>query len=160
TRQSRAVLLVREGNGSVRWLRFAAGLALSEDPNAPDPMACYRAGSQGPVRLTFREGRALWRDLAALVPHPDQKDHQAAAVLQRALGLHGLMSLERVHQPLLIAGMASDQAKLLRWRAERIELPLPLLADPARAQHLCLLVAQAETLFTALRSLAVGMLAE
>lgn len=160
TRQSRAVLLLRENDGDVRWLHFAAGYALGEDPNGPDPMASFRAGSNGLVRLTFSEGRALWRDLPALVPNP-AGNSQAAAVLNHAIALHcQLNPFESVYQPLLVAGLASDQAKLLRWRSEQIVLPVALLEDADKALHLRELVEKADALFGDLHSLAARMLAE
>lgn len=160
TRLSRAVLLIREESGDVRWLRFAAGLALADDPNAPDPMASYRAGSNGLVRLNFMEGRALWRDLAALLPNAGENS-QAAAVVQHAVGLHQeISSRSSVYQPLLIAGLTSDQAKLLRWRMEQIVLPAALLLDPGKALYLRTQVAAADALFIDIKRLATGMLAQ
>lgn len=160
TRQSRAVLLLREADGCVRWLRFGAGFALGEDPHAPDPMASFRAGTNGLVRLTFGEGRALWRDLPALVPNPSG-DSQAAAVVGHAIALHAqLAPFEAVHQPLLVAGLASDQAKLLRWRSEQIALPVALLEQAEKALYLRALVDRADALFDDLRGLATRMLAE
>lgn len=160
TRQSRAVLLLREDDGGVRWLRFGAGFALGEDPHAPDPMASFRAGTNGLVRLTFSEGRALWRDLPALVPNP-AGDSQVAAVVSHAIALHAKLNpFEAVHQPLLVAGLASDQAKLLRWRSEQIALPVALLEQAEKALHLRALVGQADALFSDLRGLATRMLAE
>src|SRR5690606_14944121 len=159
TRQSRAVLLQREDNGNVRWLCFAAGLALGEDASAPDPMASFRAGTNGLVRISFTEGRALWRDLPALVPNPTGES-QSAAVLNYAIALHQRSSFDQVYQPLLVAGLASDQAKLLRWRSEQIALPASMLIDAKKAVHLRSLVAKAEAMFGDLRSLATRMLAE
>ncbi|EHY79334.1 type I-E CRISPR-associated protein Cse1/CasA [Stutzerimonas stutzeri] len=160
TRLSRAVLLCREADGGIRWLHFAAGLALGEDPNAPDPMASFRAGSNGLVRLTFNEGRALWRDLPALVPNAGEGS-QAAAVVQHAVSLHKeLNPFEVMHQPLLVAGLASDQAKLLRWRMEQIALPSSLLLEPEKALHLRERVAITDELFGELKRLATGMLAQ
>ncbi len=160
TRLSRAVLLLRGADGSIRWLHFAAGLALGDDPNAPDPMASFRAGSNGLVRLTFNEGRALWRDLPALVPNLSGES-QSAAVLNQAIALHQqLAPFEPVYQPLLAAGLASDQAKLLRWRMEQIFLPSALLLESEKALHLRECVASADELFGELRRLAISMLAE
>lgn len=160
TRQSRAVLFLRESDGSVRWLHFAAGFALGEDPNAPDPMASFRAGSNGLVRLGFGEGRALWRDLPALLPDPSGAT-RPAAVLSHALAVHGQLNpFESIYQPLLVAGLASDQAKLLRWRSESIKPPLALLQDVDRTRYLRELVDKAEFLFAELRKLAVRMQAE
>jgi len=158
TRQSRAVLLLRDDDQRLQWIRFAAGLALGDDVQAPDPMASYRAGSNSLVRLSFTEGRALWRDLPALLPDAEGKASQPAAVLEWAANLQ--FYLGNGVQPLLIAGLASDQAKLLRWRSERIALPAKLLASPDHANELRRYVRDAEELFTALRKLATGMLAE
>jgi CRISPR system Cascade subunit CasA len=158
TRQSRAVLLEREEDGCVRWLRFAAGLALAEDPHAPDPMACYRPGSNGLVRVGFTEGRALWRDLPAMVPAP-QEGYQAASVMQRAAGLHQVMGRDGQVQSLLVAGVASDQAKLLRWRQEQVLLPKALLVDPACALDLRGHMALAEAVHQQLRHLATDLVA-
>ncbi|MDV3438787.1 type I-E CRISPR-associated protein Cse1/CasA [Pseudomonas otitidis] len=160
TRLSRAVLLCREAEGSIRWLHFAAGLALGEDPNAPDPMASFREGSAGPVRLTFGDGRALWRDLPALLPEAGGTS-RAAAVMQYAVSLHAEMNpFDPPHQPLLVAGLASDQAKLLRWRMEQLVLPGRLLLEPQKTQVLRDAVAAAETLFFDLKRLATGLLAD
>lgn len=162
TRQSRAVLLTPEADGTIQWLRFAAGWALGEDAQKPDPMACYRAGSVGLVRVGFNEGRAVWRDLPALVPMPQgeaTKGYQAAAVVDWAASLRRLMAEERSHQPLLVAGLASDQAKLLRWRLEQVVLPRELLISPDRARELKEGVALAEELHRQLRNLASDLVA-
>ena len=160
TRLSRAVLLCREEGGAIRWLHFAAGLALGEDPNAPDPMASFRAGSNGLMRLTFNEGRALWRDLPTLVPNTGEGS-QAAAVVQDAVALHQeLNPFEVVYQPLLVAGLASKDMKLLRWRMEQIALPSSLLLVPDKALHLRERVAAADEFFGELKRLAASMLAE
>lgn len=160
TRQSRAVLFRRELDSGVRSLHFAAGLALGDDPHAPDQMACFRLGSVGPIRLSFGEGRALWRDLPALVMDAGAGS-RVAVVVEQAIALHKQLDpFESVYQPLLVAGLASDQAKLLRWRVEQIVLPAPLLGDAAKAQELHTRVAAAESLHAELKRLATGMLAE
>lgn len=158
TRLSRAVLLCQEAPSDVRWVHFAAGLALGEDANAPDPMASFRAGSNGLVRLTFVDGRALWRDLPALVPSAGANT-QAAAVVQYAVGLRQLSNPERDFQPLLVAGLASDQAKLLRWRMEQVRLPANLLLDADKALQLREEVAFAEAFFGEIKRLAIGLVA-
>ncbi|ACO77931.1 hypothetical protein AvCA_17180 [Azotobacter vinelandii CA] len=160
TRRSRAVLLLEAEEGHVRWLRFAAGIALGDDPHAPDPMASYRAGKDTLVRMSFTEGRAFWRDLPALLPDPEGKVSQPAAILGWAANLQIFLGASRGEQSLLIAGLASDQAKLLRWRCERIVLPAVLLADAGLAGLLRAEVRRAEALHERIRSLATGMLAE
>lgn len=158
SRQSRAVLLLPDEQGQVQWIRFAAGIALGDDIQAPDPMASYRAGSNALVRLTFTEGRAFWRDLPALLPDAEGLACQPAAVLGWAANLQFLLGSSQ--QPLLVAGLASDQAKLLRWRSESITLPAALLASPECANELRAYVRRAEELFGAIRKLAANMLAE
>lgn len=162
TRQSRAVLLQPEADGQVRWLRFAAGYALGEDPQRPDPMACFRAGANDLVRVTFTEGRAAWRDLPALVPAPqggEKVSYRAAEVVEAAASLHSLMGKGRTHQPLLVAGLASDQAKLLRWRVEQFPLPQALLAVPDCARELRAQMALTEEVHRLLRGVATDLVA-
>ena len=158
SRQTRAVLLLPDEQGQVQWIRFAAGIALGDDVQAPDPMASYRAGSNNLVRLSFTEGRAFWRDLPALLPDAEGLACQPAAVLGWAANLQFLLGSSQ--QPLLVAGLASDQAKLLRWRSESITLPTALLASPECANELRTYVRRAEELFTSIRKLAASMLAE
>jgi CRISPR system Cascade subunit CasA len=158
SRQTRAVLLLPDKQGQVQWIRFAAGIALGDDAQAPDPMASYRAGSNSLVRLSFTEGRAFWRDLPALLPDADGLACQPAAVLGWTANLQFLLGNSQ--QPLLVAGLASDQAKLLRWRSESINLPTALLASRECANELRACVRRAEELFGAIRKLAAGMLAE
>lgn len=160
TRVSRAVLFEREDDGRIRWIKFAVGRTLGKDPHAPDSMASFRTGKNGPVKLTFVGGRSLWRDLPALVPNP-LKDSQPAAVIDYAISLHQLSSFGAVYQPILIAGVAGEvmKMKVLRWRIEQITLPTALLANVQAALHLRRLVSIADALFSDLRSLAITMLA-
>lgn len=159
TRQTRAVLLMQEPDGGVKWLRFAAGVALMEDESAPDPMAAYRQGSNSLVRLAFSEGRAIWRDLPALLPHP-QGSGRASSSLMHALTLHEeLGGIVPAYQPVLIAGLTSDQAKLERWRAEQLVLPAPLLRNPDKVQALTERLERAEKFFYDLRGLEISVLA-
>ncbi|WP_447527612.1 type I-E CRISPR-associated protein Cse1/CasA [Vreelandella sp. TE19] len=163
TRQSRAVLFKREDSGNIRWLRFGAGFALGDSETQPDPMASFRAGQNGPVRISFTEARATWRDLPALVPGPatETENRRPAAVIAYAASLHRALGPgSNRYQPLLVAGLASDQAKLLRWRMEQIVLPANLLVDPDRSETLQEKVADAEALYYALRTLARAMLAD
>lgn len=155
TRQSRAVLFHREEDDAIRWLRFAAGQGLEEDPHAPDPMASFREGSNGLVRLTFSEGRSLWRDLPALLPDGGS---QPAAILENATNLNESLGKKQVR--LLVAGLASDQAKLLRWRVDQLELPLALLELPYATRAARQQLEMAETLFAALKGAAVQLIAD
>lgn len=130
TRLSRAVLLLAHtecGPYAIRWIRFGAGLGLADDANAPDPMASYRAGSNSLVRLTFYEGRAVWRDLGALLPDSTGAQALPAAVVGWASNLHEACGEWDAEVPVLVAGLCSDKAKLLRWRIERYSLPATAL---------------------------------
>lgn len=166
TRLSRAVLLapVTDNDGpacEVRQLRFAAGLALGEDPNAPDPMACYRINKEGKaIRISYSEGRAIWRDLPSLVPDPSKSRDIPAAILGWAANLYSALGQWDTSMQILTAGLASDQAKLLRWRVERLELPKALLTHADAAEFLRLQVRFAEEIHSRLRSLHAGLIAQ
>lgn len=162
TRLSRAVLLLPddENGQAVSQLRFAAGLALADDEHAPDSMASYRAGSAGMVRLGFTEGRAVWRDLPTFLPDASGKHALPAAVLGyanqvlRSLGeISGWLSV-------MVLGLASDQAKLLRWRVERFALPQRLLAQEEAAEVLRIYFREGEELYGNVRKTAAIMLAK
>ena len=60
----------------------------------------------------------------------------------------------------MVAGLCSDQAKLLRWRAEQLLLPTTLIIDADKARSLRELVEKAEALFGGIRILATALLAE
>lgn len=59
----------------------------------------------------------------------------------------------------LVAGLASDDAKLLRWRTDRLVLPAKVLIDPDAAQSIRQAVGRAEKTFYSLRGIAADMLA-
>lgn len=161
TRLSRAVLFAPEDNtDGLRHIRFAAGLALADDDNAPDPMASHRIGTNGPVRLSFTEGRAVWRDLSSLVPDASGKSAIPASILAWAAALHAAMGTWDAEVPVLVAGLASDKAKLLRWRSELFSLPAPLLLNPDAGLQLRQQLKAADDAWFRLRGIAVDMIAE
>lgn len=146
TRQSRAVLLLAAGEGAVSHIRFAAGLALEDDPNAPDPMACYRINKDGKaIRITFNEGRALWRDLPSLLPDPTQKMDVPPRTLLWATELYQTMGRQGAQVQVLTAGLASDQA---------------ILADDDLAEDLREQVRFSEETFSHLRAICAGLIAQ
>ncbi|MCP1292733.1 type I-E CRISPR-associated protein Cse1/CasA [Chromobacterium sp. S0633] len=162
TRLSRAVLLLPEPDGvTVRQLRFAAGLALADNEQAPDAMASYRMGVNNMVRLSFGEGRAFWRDLGALLP-PNPADDKAHSLAAATLGWarhlqHRLGQTEPLS--VMILGLSSNQAKLERWRAERFELPQRVLEQAEGAEEVRGKLREAEELYSKLRLVMAGMLA-
>lgn len=159
-RRSRAVLLLAAPDGDhIQHIRFGAGLGLEEDTTARDSMASYRINKEGKViRLSFSGGRAIWRELPTLLPDASGKHSHPAAVLGWASNLYDLAGMD-AHVQILVAGLASDQAKLLRWRAESINLPIALLTDPPAAQQLRQRIQQTEDLFGKLRGIADTMVA-
>lgn len=162
TRLSRAVLLTREdGLDQIRQLRFAAGIALDDDPKAPDPMACYRVNNKGEaIRISYSAGRAIWRDLPSLLPDPSKSKDIPAAILGWATNLYSALGQWDASVQILSAGLASDQAKLLRWRAERIEMPKTLLAQEDGAEMLRQQVRFAEEVFSRGRSIFSDLIAQ
>lgn len=161
TRPCRAVLLLPDEEHHVRHIRFAVGLAIQEDPNAPDPMICYRINREGkPIRVAFNEGRALWRDLPSLVPDPSHTYDIPPVILDWAANLHYFLGGSDVPLQVLTAGLSSDQAKLLRWRAERIELPRALLTRPEAAAYLRMQIRYAEEVYADLRNVCAEMIAQ
>lgn len=160
TRQSRAIQFCQEADGTIRWIRFAVGLALADDENAPDLMASFCERNGKLIRLSFREGRALWRDLPALTPSGKGRP---ATVLDNAVNLHSSISFDEIFQPVLVAGVASKKGKpavLERWRVERISLHPALLNDSEKAQFLSAKIEKSESFFKDLRKLATSMLAD
>lgn len=161
SRLSRAVLLIPEDEvNSVRHIRFAAGLALKEDANAPDPMACHRINHEGKaIRVSFTEGRSIWRELPSLVPDVNGTHNMPAAILGWAANLYNVMGRWDASAQILTAGLASNQAKLLRWRAEQIELPCSFLTEPDLAAELRQQIRLVEDVYLKLRRVCVGMIA-
>jgi CRISPR system Cascade subunit CasA len=154
TRQSRGVLLDVDDEGQVSELWFAPGLALQDDPHAPDPMVAQRMSKDGQtiLRVRFDGGRALWRDLPSITADAKEK---APAVLGYAADITD--DSEVLH--VLAAGLASDQGKLERVRMELLRLPHALLAIEGVAAAFRKDVANAEALYDKLRKLAERVVA-
>jgi CRISPR system Cascade subunit CasA len=162
TRLSRAVLLLADDGmlqQEVRWIRFGAGVALMEDDAAPDPMSSYRAGATHLVRLNFSEGKAAWRDLGALLPDATGKAAQPAAILSWAINLVMTLGADDSDVPVLLAGLTSDQAKLVRWRSEHFRLPASALSRADVAQLVREALMLTEATFKELRQVVAQMLA-
>lgn len=161
TRLSRAALLDSDPQfGYVRRLRFAAGLRLKEDVNDPDPMASYRINKEGkPIRISYSEGRTIWRDLPSFVPDSSGKFFIPAAVLGWATNLYAAMGNWDRPMTILSAGLASEEATRLRWRSERIDLPQNLMSNSDAASMLRKQVRRAEDIYADLRSICFRMIA-
>lgn len=165
TRLTRAVLLVAEGGagtGTIKWIRFAEGAALDDDKNAPDSMVSFRPGRKGLTKLTFIEGRALWRDLAALLPDASGNLAHPAATLTWATNLMDTTGHWDVYVPVLVAGQASTpgQMKILRTRSERYVLPTTALCQADVAQVLRTHLSRCDKLYRDLRAIATELLTQ
>jgi CRISPR system Cascade subunit CasA len=146
----------------VQNIRFAAGIALAEDPNATDSMACYRMGSDKMVRVTFTEGRALWRDFSAMVPDASGMAAMPAAVLSWATNLYNALGQFDMTLTLVVAGVASGDkpAKIARWRIASLCLPVSLASDMSLAQFLRQHIQHAEDVYGHIRKVASELLAK
>jgi len=154
TRQSRGVLLDVDDGGRVRELWFAPGLALLDDPHAPDPMVAQRMSKDGKtiLRIRFDGSRALWRDLPSLTADAKEK---APIVLR-----HAPKSPEtRKSCMCLRRGLVVIEAKIERARMELLRLPHAVLAVEDAAAQLREDVARAEALHDKLRALAARVVA-
>lgn len=164
TRQTRAILLKFDAETPhfVRWVYLAAGLAIRDDANAPDPMTPIRLSKTGPIPLRLSEGRALWRDLATLMPNPTN-DTLPAGVLGWAANLLQAAELFDSDLPVIVAGVCQDPrkaAKTVRWRNERYRLPASTLLDVEVAQEVRSRLHDANDLFESIELIAADMLAK
>lgn len=159
SRQTRAMLLLRDAGDTVSRLLFAEGQALQDDPNAPDPMSSYRLGTDGWLRLTFREGRAAWRDLSSLLPDASGKQARPAAILIGATNLHAASGRWDDEVEFLVAGLAAKQGKMLRVRLERFRIPRGVLGSADAAAETRNALQRAEELEGKLRALAASLIA-
>ena len=157
TRQSRGVLLDVDDDGRVSALWFAPGLALQDDPHAPDPMVAQRMSEDGKtiLRIRFDGGRALWRDLPSITA-------DAKAMAPKTLGYAAEITDDDEFLHVIAAGLRcadNKAAKLERVRMELLRLPHALLAIEAAAAQLREDVAHAEALYDKLRKLAERVVA-
>lgn len=158
----RVLLYPEEINGQVvvRQMTEAPGLRMKEDHidgvGARDPYQYYRTSSQGkPTVLRFTEGRAVWRDSAALFRFEDDGHLKAPANM---LWLELLTRREhRILQKsatlrVSALGFAADKAKVLFYGDESLPVPTDFLSNSQLVQHLELALQKAETLSHALYS--------
>jgi CRISPR system Cascade subunit CasA len=164
TRLSRSVLLRQaddEACPTVSRLQFAEGRALVADANAPDPMVSFRQGMNGPVKITFSEGRALWRDMGALLPEASTTGAKPAATLTWAQNLLNAGVADDTYLPILVAGQASTpgKMKILRARSERFVLPGASLTQTDTASVVRAEILRCELLYRDLATIATDLLA-
>jgi CRISPR system Cascade subunit CasA len=131
TWQNRRILFFPETmNGEVVVRRMTEAPALRLKKDIMDPMQHYRdKGRGGPRPLSFREGRGLWRDSAALLQlnaegfrPPRTFGWLATLVIEGCLAPHQTRRY-------LALGMASKQQKVYFYRSEQMPLPLAYLQE-------------------------------
>lgn len=131
TWQNRRILFLPETvNGKVIVRHMTEAPALRLDKNSLDPMQHYVGdGRGGPRPLSFREGRGLWRDSAALFQlnakgfrPPRAFDWLAELVYEGCLDTQW-------SRRYLALGMSKSRAKVNFYRSERMPLPLAYLRD-------------------------------
>jgi CRISPR system Cascade subunit CasA len=138
TWQNRRILFFPETVGErvvVRDMTEAPALRLKKD--ILDPMQHYAdKGSGGPRGLSFREGRALWRDSAALLQldaegfrPPRAFDWLAELVVEGCLAPHQTRRY-------LALGMSKRQQKVNFYRSERLPLPFQYLREDTLVERL------------------------
>lgn len=162
TRQARGLLWLYdpEDSGHLKNVLFAEGLSLLDDENVPDPMASLRQGKDRLYRLTFSEGREFWRDMTPLMPN-DGNYGRRASVLEYAHQLNDeLAAARRPYQNMLVAGVLSDQAKILNFHLHIISLAKPIFENAGVANVLISCLAQSEDIHRQLKFVASEMVAK
>lgn len=135
TWHNRKILLLPEeieGQTVIRHVTVAPGLRLEA---INDPMKHWMPSKdkdKPPVPLRFGETRAVWRDSVAILESAIKRG-QAPHSLEWMAFLVENDKLDRTRRDELVAaGMASDQAKVLFYRTERLPLPLVYLSEDGR----------------------------
>jgi len=146
TWQNRRVLFLPEDThdgAMVRRMTVAPALRL--DNSVLDPMTHYRRDDRrGPVPLAFREGRALWRDSAALFQiHKDEYRPPQAFRWLAELVYGGILEGHQTRRYVAL-GMSKKQAKVYFYRCEHMPLPLEYLRNLSLVQALQTAIEMAE----------------
>lgn len=161
TRLTRSILMVPDQHpGVVRFIRYSEGCALQDD--TLDPMVSCRVVDGEAKRISFTEGRSIWRDLPSLVPDTTNTYDIQAATLGWAINLYTFFDNCSVSLKVIAAGWKNapnKAAKIVRWRLDQLELPQRLLLDADSAQTLRTEIREAEDFFSKLRSVYADMIA-
>lgn len=165
TWRSRQLRLLPEPDGHVRWVQYAQGYALSDpDLTLRDPFKRYVQADSGPSKgayfpKNFSPGRALWRDVDALIEHagsstsPDDPNQIPAIVDWVAQAIRMLARAQQsVHPSIIATGLVNNQARIDLWRMERLPLPVTLLQDRERQVQIKRAIGNANELHSVLSS--------
>jgi CRISPR system Cascade subunit CasA len=125
----------RESVWGVRTMIYMMGESRPKDaPFWFDPFAAYRIrGKKDPVPIRPREGKAVWREFAALfLPSPDEdeaKDHTQPPTVLYQLAHEGLCDDLFIY-PFRCIGMRTDmKAKVFEWIDAGFDVPVSLIHD-------------------------------
>jgi CRISPR system Cascade subunit CasA len=135
TWMSRAVRLLPEDDGHVRFIAYGPGVRPIESPDL-DPMCAYRRkdGQLSPYQLPT--DRSFWRDFEALLPGQD--DWQPPGVLEHTRSVLSDLGRMSMLFPLTVAGQMPDPkkpAKVLNVRREVYPLAARTL-EPESASYI------------------------
>lgn len=137
TRLTRSVLLVPDIESKVIcFVRFGEGCALQDDNT--DPMVSCRVEDGEAKRVSFTDGRSIWRDLPSMVPDAMRTYDIPAASLAWATNLNDALG-DRGELRIVIGGWKNAPrraAKVVRWRLERLDLPMEICTQPDAATFL------------------------
>ena len=132
TWQSRRVLLHAEGSHVTRvTLLMGDTFPSTWHPKDMEMMIAYQknpkaVGLQDPYpAIGISEERALWRDSRSLFASVD--GGRGLGIVEFLAKRQDALATEQVF-PVDLMGLSKDQAKLLLWRHERVDLPLRLVA--------------------------------
>jgi CRISPR system Cascade subunit CasA len=142
TWQSRRIRLIPEADAAgatvVRSVLIMKGNQLpgGVDRRRYETMLAYkmvsepRPGQDPWPAITFREGRALWRDSQALLQSIEQQQQQPRTLEWLAELVEAGVLLREQTLRLDFYGLSVDRAKVYFWRHEQLPLPLAYLKDP------------------------------
>ncbi len=149
TRLTRGIYWLPENEtNTVNKLLFCEGLAILEHELALDPMVSYKKSSNGfTSRITFQDNRAMWRDLPSIISSLKGKYSIPASVKEYSTNLLDIIGSENSYFPLLVAGLASNKAKIIRWRLEKFIIPKNLIIQEDAYGNLCEKICQAEDIY-------------
>lgn len=131
TNLSRIVRLLPDANDStVTECYFTQGRSLTET-SAVDTMISYRKDDQlGLLPCRISEERASWRDLHALLTfsHAGSTSDLRAGVLRFAASrIEAGDLIDFLHLRIRLFGVVANKARVILWRADRVNLPASLL---------------------------------
>ncbi|NUN10682.1 MAG: type I-E CRISPR-associated protein Cse1/CasA [Ignavibacteriaceae bacterium] len=132
TLSSRLIHLIPEkieGEVVVTKIQNAQGRGLPEE--IQEPFSAFRIDKEkGKMQIKIRPEKQLWRDYNTLITVTDSDNVRPPLNLKQAALLEEKGILQEKNYSVLCVGIATDKAKILLWRADKLPLPLHLISDP------------------------------